>query len=260
MYAIYASLAAAAVVFGLTALWLGPIAGIIPALIVFGVVLAVIFTRRRRQVDAELKPLVEIFQGAQPRTPAQANQLVDRAVELIRGVQERHANWVPMLHGQLEAQIGMLDYQRLKFDDALPRLEAGRWRNWSALLCIGAIHFRKKRHDEAWEIFREAEDAAPKEVMVYVVPAVLQVRAGERDEALATLARGLKQLEGNPKLEQLRARVANKKTISPKQLPPEWYQFFPEDAAKVARTGGQLPPGMGGPPQPRMNRKMRRGR
>ncbi len=37
----------------------------------------------------------------------------------------------------------MTDYLQMKWDDALPRLEEGRWRNWSAILCIGLIHHRK---------------------------------------------------------------------------------------------------------------------
>ena len=44
-----------------------------------------------------------------------------------------------MLHGQLTAQIGMIDYLQMKFDEALPKLEAANGRDWSAGIALASL-------------------------------------------------------------------------------------------------------------------------
>jgi len=156
----------------------------------------------------------------------------------------------------------MIHYLQLKWDKALPLLKKGKWRNWAAMVCIGCVHYRAKRLDEAWAAFEAAAAVGRKEPMIYVVWATLLTRAGKRTQALEVLTRSEKKLPDSELLKSLRATIANKKKIQPKKFPDSWYQFFPEDLAASqmmrGRKGGP-PPGMG-LPQPKTRGKAARRR
>ena len=170
---------------------------------------------------------------------------------MLRGIQERHGRWQFMLEGQIEAQLGMLEYLQMNWDKALPKLEAGKWRNWTAWTCIGCIHYRRGRKAAAWEAFGKAADAAPKEVIIYGVWATLLVRDNERTEALNVVARGLNSQPDSKTLKDLKQKIANKKKIKNTMFGEGWYQFFPEDMAQQMMMRGRRS-GMPQAPQPRI--------
>ncbi|MCO4744165.1 MAG: hypothetical protein KC912_05215 [Proteobacteria bacterium] len=251
MNTVYAALAAAAAAFALGAAIYSPVAGILPALFAFLAVGVGLFVTRRRKVDAALLPLATLLEG----------QRVDEAVALIEKVKTEHGAWVLGLDGQLDAQLGFMQYLQRKWDKALPLLMAGRWRNPVALLGIGAIHFRKKRFEQAWTFMKEAEEAANNDPNIFIVHAVLRMRKGEREQALQALGRGAEACENSKPIERLRRVIANGKRIDPDKLPEFWMQIWPEDMiAKMRRQG--LQPGGPGMPAPRGggNRASRRKR
>ncbi len=213
------SFAVAAAVFALVGLTLGPWAAIVPALLVFLGLVFVLSRRTGKQVEAALAPVAPLLQAGQ----------VDEARAL------------------LAAQLGLIDYLQLKFDKALPQLKRGRFRNWIAMTCIGCIHYRQGRKEEAWAEFEAAAGVQPKEAILYAVWATLAVRAGERDRALKALSRGLEAMPDSDLLKELKRTVANKKKINTRKFPDTWYQFFPEDMVRQqvmrGRRDGGLPGG-----------------
>lgn len=236
--------------------WYAPIP---PAVLVSGIAFYLLSRWRTNLVQAEMQAIVPLLQARQVE---QAEALVDR-------VRARHGRWVLLLDQQLSVQKGMLRYAQGHFDQAEPLLRRGQWNNWQAHVALAAIHHRRDEHVKAWEHLEKAAKAQAKESMVYVVWAVLAVRAGERDRALRVLARAVAKLPESRVLADLQGRVANKKKIDVKQLPQTWYHFFPEDLAKQVmvrgRKGGpvDLPPGVAqrgqAPfPQPKVGRKGRR--
>ncbi|MCB9685105.1 MAG: hypothetical protein H6738_07220 [Alphaproteobacteria bacterium] len=229
MYNLLLALAAGTVVFGLTAAALSPIAGVLPALIVVGGTLYALGRRTNTIVQAELAGVGPLLQ----------QRKIDEAVALLEGVKARHGKWQFLLSGQLDAQVGLLDYLQMKWDTARPKLEAGKWRNWTALVCLGAIDYRQGRKDEAWKRFAEASDAAPNEILVYQIQATLQVRDGLRKEALETVARGLEANKDHQALKDLQSRIANQKKIDTGAFGENWFQFFPEDLMKQAVMRGR---------------------
>ena len=247
MRTLYVSAAVAAMLFVLGAVLYSPVAGIFPAVLGFVAVGLGIFLNRRKQVDAAILPLTGLLE----------QQKVDEAIALIRSIQAKHGPWVPGLDGQLNAQLGLFEYMQQRWDAALPLLMEGRWRNPLALLCIGAIHLRRKEESKAFEFMREAEDAANKDPNVYVVHAVFHARRGDRPEALKILARGAEACENTKPIERVQRVVANGKRIDPEKLPEMWMQVWPEDLiARMRRMGYGLP---GGPPVPGAgNRRSRR--
>lgn len=235
MYNVLIAIAAGGAVFTLVAVLLSPWAAILPGLLVTAGAMFLLARRINGILEVELAKVPAMLEQRQ----------LDEASAHLQSIQDRYGRWQLMLDGQLEAQKGMLDYLQLRFDDALPKLEKGSWRNAPALVCIGAIHFRRGRKDEAWEALTKAQDADPKDLMTHLVHAVLRSRASDRDGALAAVATGLETLPDSQHLQNLQKRLQNKKKIDVKQFPQQWYQFFPEDLQKQmlvrGRKGGPHP-------------------
>jgi len=229
MYNVLLALAASALLFGLSLIWLEPIAAGIPAILLFGIVLFVLTRRISKILEVEMEKIVPLLQARR----------VDDARAHLDAVRERYGRWQFLLDGQIAAQVGMIDYLQMKWDDALPRLEKGRWRNWSAILCIGLIHYRKGDKDKAYEEFANAAKSASTEPMVYAVWVTLLMRDGKRKEALEALANAKADMPKNDLIKQLHNTVANKKKINPKTFPQTWYQFFPEDMLKKHMLQGR---------------------
>lgn len=244
MYNIAISVGLGLVVFALVSLALPWWGSILPALLVSGLAMFLLARRINEKLTPELAKLQPLLE-ARDVAGAQAH---------LRSIQATYGKWQLYLDSQLEAQLGMLDYLQMKWDEALPKLETGSWRNAHALICIGCIHYRKGDKDKAWESLGKAVDADSKEVMTHVVLAVLRAKSDQRDEALTAVAAGLQALPDNAVLKKLQHTIANKKKIDIKQLPQTWYQFFPEDMAKqmvVRGRKGPPPPGAPQVPQPR---------
>ncbi len=252
MYNLGISTVLAVIAAALTAFLLTPVAGIIPGVAVWGLSFFLISRRVGVEVQKEMAALEPLVQ--QRKIP----ELKAR----IEKMKTEWGPWQPLLMGQLDAQLGMIDYLQMKWEVALPALERGKWRNWMITVCIGLVHFRKKRTEEAFQNLADAAWVAPKEPMVYVVHAVVLQRTGKRDEALKVLADGLKSIPDSDLLKALQTTIANKKKIDVATFPQSWFQFFPEDALKAmnmrGRKGGPMPGA--GFPQPKVSRKARRGR
>ena len=219
MYNLFIASALSVTVFVGTSAFLGPWAGVVPGVLVWGVVTFLLTRRTGQRVEAEMAVVLPLLQAGK----------VDEAraqLEVIRG---RWANWQLLLDGSIDAQLGMLEYAQRKWDAALPLLERGRTRNWMAQTCIACIHFRQGRRDACWDEMSNAASAAGKEAMVYMVWAVLATRAGERTRALDALTQGLEQVPDSEPLKNLKNTIANKKKIKTRGFGDAWYQFFPED-------------------------------
>ncbi len=252
MYTLLLSLALGMGTYALVAVLFDPIAAIVPAIMAFGIALVVVLLRVKRRVDDAMGGIVPLLQE---------RRIADAQAHL-EGLRKQWARWMPLLDGQVDAQLGMIDYYQLKFDAALPKLQKGQWRNFMALGCIGAIHFRKGRRKEAFEALAKAVKVAPKEPLAYVLHAVLAHRAGDDDKALEVLRAGVAAIPDNKQLQDLSRRVANKKKIDAAALGESWVQFFPEDMVAqqhiAARKGTPLPgPGFRGPG---VTKQQRRGR
>ena len=242
MYNILIALTAGALTGALLAALIGWLPAVLPALIVAGFTMYFLARRTNALVQAEMEAVVPLLQGRQ----------IEPAKAQLRQIQKKYGRWQLLLDGQLQSQLGLIDYLQLKFDDALPQLEKGKFQNWMAQACIACIHYRKARKDQAWSMFRSAAGTAPKEAMVFVVWATLLTRDGDRPAALAALDEGLKSMPDSQLLKTLRNRIANKKPIQVKDLPETWYQFFPEELAQQMMMRGKRGVQPNAMPQPKL--------
>lgn len=243
MYNVLLSLAAALVVFVAVTLGIGWIAAILPAVVVLVGALVFLARRTNGQVQAELASVGPMLQ----------QRRIDEAQTKLVRVKQQYGPWQLLLAGQIDAQLGMIDYLQLKFDEARPKLDAGKWRNATALCCLGCIDWRRGRKAEAVKQFAAAAAASSQDVTLYCVWATLLARDGQRAEALAAVAEGLKAIPANPQLTDLQQRIANKKKLDPSAWGEAWYQYFPEEyAQKMMMKGTRGPPPLQGQlPQPR---------
>jgi len=205
--------------YGAVAFGFGPLAGVLPALLVFIVAVYLLAQRTGKQVEAALAPVAQLLQAGD----------MAGAKALLESVRADFAKWQVLLSSSIDAQLGILEYLQLKWDAAMPLLQKGRSRNWTAITCIACIHYRKGNKDMAWTELDAAQKAAPKEAMVYAIHATLRARSGMRKEALDALATGLVAMPDSNFLKQLQRTVANKKKLNTKKFPDTWYQFFPEE-------------------------------
>lgn len=269
MYNLLISLAIAALAFAVAPLAGFPLyAGFAPALLVFPVVMFLLTRRTSAQVQAAVGPLQAKLAGLQqPKSQAEAQRLLQEARADLAVVRDTFGPWQFLLGRQLDAQIGMLSYMQLNFDEALPQLERA-WRDWTATVAAACIHARHGDLAKTWTAFSDAASYAKKDPSVYIMWATLAQRKGDKDEALKALSAGLEQMPDNGRLRDLKNQVANKRKIDVAAFSDLWYRFFPEEMAQQYQVRGRRgppPEGIGmqvrqGPPQPRMRGKMARRR
>jgi tetratricopeptide (TPR) repeat protein len=251
LYNLLLALAAGALSFLLVWAGLGPVAAVVPSLGVFLAAMFLLARRTGRMVERELATVPALLQ----------QRRVDEAETKLVHVKEKYGPWQFLLAAQIDGQLGILDYVQRKFDEAVPKLEAGKWRNGPVLAMLGAVDWRRKRFDTAWKHFEAAVTATPEDPIPWAVYTTLLTREGKRNEALEVVARGVKALPKNAMLKELQSRVANKQKIETSRFGDNgegWYQYFPEDlmqAAAMRGTRGAPFPGMPQPPQPRFGAK-----
>lgn len=222
MYNLLLALLAGVVTFVVVALWLGPVAAVFPAVGVLVLVLFLLSRRTGKLVSDELAGVGPLLQ----------QRRIDEAETKLVAVKEKYRQWQFLLAGQIDSQLGMIDYLQLKWDSARPKLEAGKWRNAVALTCLGAIHYRQGRKAEAWKSFAAAAAVGSSDVTIYCVWATLLARDGLRTEALDAVSAGLKELPNSAVLKDLQQKIANKKKIDTKSFGDAWHQYFPEELAQ----------------------------
>lgn len=251
MYSIFAAVGAAVIAFVLVSLLMSPVAAMVPAVLAMGIVGILLLRRATNGAQVALAPMQALMQAGK----------VEEVDALLIETQNKWGKWMPTLSGQLHAQRGMLDYVRMKWDDALPKLDKGKWRNWMAKGCIASIHYRKGDKDTAFSMYAEATKAGKKEPLAWILRAVMLNKDKQRDEALAVVNEGLSNIPGNRQLLDLQKRLANKKRIDTARFGQGWYQFFPEELARqMQATRGKTPFGGGFQGGGRMTKAQRRGR
>lgn len=214
-------------------------AGLAPALILFPLVLYLLARRTGQQLQLALAPVQGLMaEVPQSRSQADAHAKLEQVRARFAEVRDAFGPWQLLLSGQLDAQIGMLDYLQGRFDEAQPRLKRA-WRDPMATLYEGCVHARRGRLDDAWAAFGRAAGYAKKDPTVYVIPGLVAVRKGDAARAQAFFAAGLAELPGHADLKRLHGAVSNKQKVDPAQLGELWFRFFPEDAAQQMMMRGR---------------------
>jgi len=156
-------------------------------------------------------------------------------------------NWVPLLKGQIYAQMGFLEHHSGKREAALDcLLKAGR-RAGDAQLLLASIQFRDGKKDEAFTRLANCCPFNRKHVLMHNVYAWLLVKENRRDEAIGVLNRLLAKQPNEASADNL-LRLQNDQKINMKPFGLPWYALgFEHPPASMgqmqtARKGFRTPP------------------
>ncbi len=240
------SIGIAAVVFIIFNTFFPAAASLFPAMVVMIVAYILLARRSSKQIE---KVGPEINKALTAKRPDQAIRILEEA---------KHRTRHQFLMGSiLDAQIGMIHYaHREDSDAAKPHLEKAHTKNWQALAMLGALHFKKKNYAEMERVFVRACKKNKKAGMVWASYAWCQWKRGEKDKAMAILAKGIKHKPDDERLKSNLLALQNNKRMKMRGYEPEWWALHLEKVPQqmmVQRGGG----GRGGFGGKRGSRKRR---
>ena len=250
MYNLLISLGIAALAFTLGVVVTGTfIAGFIPAILAVGIAYVLLARRTTRQLQAAMEHVGATLKKIRPEDPPHVRkQRLDEAIKLLEGAR-RFGRWQFLVNASVDSQLGALAYIQQDWKRARPSLQKAWMRDWTAHTMLAAIDFREKNVDGAVKRLEKVVGPAKKEAVFWGVFAWILAESDRRDEALAVVTRGLKEMPASESLKALQDSLSNKKKVRTNLFAPMWYTFFPEQVPMQRVTA---PPVRGkGYPMPR---------
>lgn len=158
------------------------------------------------------------------------------------------SRWIPMLRGQLLANMGMLAYHGGKQDRAVELLEGASIRAADARLMLASIHFKNGNTDRALQVLQLTSKVAKKHALLHNTYAWMLHKAGRGDEARAVLAAYLKKDGKNAPTKDNLLRLQNNQRMNMGNFEMQWYALGIEAPPQTmgqmrrARKGFREPP------------------
>jgi len=242
MYNLAISIGIAVVAF--VAGWLGVgnwLAGFVPAMLALSIAYVLLARRTGKQLEALMQDSMKEFQA---RRIEKGRKILESGFALGR--------WQFLVDAQVHAQIGTIDYMQGNFREARKHLEKSWSRHWMAQALLATVDFREKKIEDALKRMDKLTGPGGKDPVFWGLYAHMLLETGDRDKALAMLAKGLEKNAGSDALKAMADAVRNKRKVKMKAFAPAWYQFFPEDMPRtMMMQGQQTRPGQYTPPMPR---------
>ncbi|MCA8951832.1 MAG: hypothetical protein KDE27_20145 [Planctomycetes bacterium] len=158
------------------------------------------------------------------------------------------AKWVPMLRGQLLANMGVLAYHSGKKERAVELLGGASLRAADARLMLACIHYNDGRIDRALEVLQLTSKIAKKHALLHNTYAWMLHKQGRNDEAQAVLAAFHKRDDKNAPTKDNLLRLQNRQRMSMAAFDMQWFALGlerpPQSMGQVrrARKGFREPP------------------
>ncbi len=229
------ALLAGTLAFGLGALAGNPTYGIVPAVLVFPLAYFLLARRIGRRLQAVMEEVGEDLQNGKAK-PARDKLQAARSL----------SRWQFLINQQINAQLGAIEYFSRDYKAARPLLQGAWARNWQAVGMLAALELRSKNKDQAVTHMEKAARYGRKDPVMWGLYAYTLLETGDRDRALSVTTEGLKVIDGNGALKDLKSAIANnrmKKFKWGKTFGQAWYSFWPEQIPKkqlMAAQQGQM--------------------
>jgi len=172
---------------------------------------------------------------------------VQPAIATLRGLLPT-AKWIPLLPGQIHAQIGFLEHQVGSREAAVASLALAGRRSADAKVLLASIQYRDGKKAEALSQLEECVRFNRKHVFAHNVYAWLLNREGKRAEALQILGRLLAK-ESDAKSTDNRLRLQNGQKMNMTQFGMVWYALGFEHPPASMGTMRTAPKGFRQPPK-----------
>jgi tetratricopeptide (TPR) repeat protein len=158
------------------------------------------------------------------------------------------SRWVPMLRGQLYAQMGGLAFQSGDHDQALALLQQSSRRVSDAQLLLAVIWWRKGDKQRAFDTLKIATAVNTNHPLLHNTYAFLLNREKRVDDAIAHLARYRKKMPADEASKNNLLRLQNNQRMDMKAFGLNWYVLgFEQPPASMGqlrqgRKGFRTPP------------------
>ncbi len=213
-------------------LWLGGFLGILGFVAVWFII--------GRRLKSQLAPVMaQVQQHAQAGNVPLALNALETLLPLGR--------WVPMLTGQIYAQMGMLAYQQSMgpnsgraAEKAFDYLQKGSRRSPEGQVLLAVLYHRTKKDLEmALSVLEAAGPFNRRSVYLFTVHAWILNKEGRKDEAVAVLNRLLLKEKDNELAKDNLLRIQNGKKLNMKDFGMQWYMLMyekpPQSMAQAAQ-------------------------
>ena len=224
--------------------WWGWLGGLLIAMLVFIIAWVVIARRFMKQLQPAM---------AQVRKQAEAGH-VEAAMQTLEGMLPM-GKWIPMLTGQISAQLGVLALHSGKEAVAMEHLANSSKRVAEGKLMLAALHYRKEKAEEAIKVLAECAPYQRKHALFHNTFAWILNKEDRVDDALTQLNRFLKKVPDHEISKSNRLRLQNKQKMDMKGFGMEWFALGlerPPASMGELRTGRK---GFRQPPKQRGKRK-----
>lgn len=215
-------------------------------------VFAVCWVLIARNIGKKLQPMM-----LQAQQQMQSNML-PLAMQTLRDM-KRYGNWMPMLNGQINAQLGALEYAKGDKEQGLALLEKSSVRNADARLLLASIHHKEGDVAQALSVLEFAGKVSRKHSLLHNTHAWLLHKAGRKDEAQSTLATFLKKNPNDQAAKENLLRLQNNQRLNMARF-ETWYQLgFEAPPTSMGMQMRRAPKGFREPPKQSQKPRRKRG-
>ncbi|MBK8100239.1 MAG: hypothetical protein IPK26_24310 [Planctomycetes bacterium] len=156
--------------------------------------------------------------------------------------------WIPLLTGQLQAQMGAIAWQKGNRDEAIDLLGKASPRAADGKLMLGAILYQKGDKQGAFDTLTKACVFNKKHSLLHHTRAWLLQKEGRLDDAIACLAGYVRKERIDEVAKDNLLRLQNKQRMSMQSFGLQWYGLRFEDPPREmgqmqpVRKGFRIPP------------------
>lgn len=207
--------------------------------IVFAIVIWILIARR---IGKRLQPAMEQVQRQMQQQHFQfAYQSLEDMLPMCK--------WIPLLKGQLLAQMGMLSLHMGEKDRGIKLLEGASLRNADARLMLACLRWRDGEKDRAIQVLELTSKIDKKHPLLHNTFAWMLHKHGKNDQAQAALAAFLKKNPNSAPTKENMLRVQNNKRMVMTAFAEHWYALGLEAPPQAMGQMRRAPKGFREPPK-----------
>jgi tetratricopeptide (TPR) repeat protein len=197
-----------------------------------------------RRLGQQLQPLLTRVQKQMQ------DQQLEGAMQSLEAMLPM-SKWMPMLRGQLLAQMGMLANFSGNQPRAIQLLEGASMRAPDARLMLACILYKKGDQKRAFEILQVAAAINKKHALLHNTYAWMLHKNERGDEAQAVLAKFLKKDPNNAPSKDNLLRLQNRTRMTMQGFDMQWYALGLEHPPQQMGQMRRAPKGFREPPKQR---------
>lgn len=210
------------------------------SLVVFAVVWILWNRRLMKRLQPEMERIQRLMQDRQ----------LDAALAAFEALLPL-GKWVPLLRGQVLAQMGMLANFQGNQERAIQLLEGASLRAGDARLMLACIHFKRNDAKRAIQILQLAAAVNKKHALLHNTLAWMLHKSDRNDEAQQVIAAFLKRDPNNAPSKDNLLRLQNRTRMTMQGFDMQWYALGLEHPPQTMGQMRRAPNGFREPPKRR---------